>query len=148
MSLWIKSQPTASTQLPTDYRHTDKYLRLVQSWEHWLTDRWTDGRYQVHYLPASRSIKIPDVYYFYSYLLKLKADWPQLPTDYRHTDKYFRLVQPRERWQTDRRTDGRVLPSTLSPSFAVDKNPWCRWFLCILGISHSILQSIPKETHV
>ncbi len=67
--------------MPTDYRHTDKHLRLVMTpiaicctrqsrapnkvkWFSWKTrkstdkqmDRWTDGRYQVHYLPASRAI--------------------------------------------------------------------------------------------
>ncbi len=49
---------------PTDYRHTDKHLGLVmapialnctrQSRDgrtDGRTDRWTDGRYQVHYLP-------------------------------------------------------------------------------------------------
>ncbi len=53
---------------PTDYRHTDNHLRLVmvvvalcctrQSRVRVVTDGRTDGRNQVHYLPASRSIKI------------------------------------------------------------------------------------------
>ena len=51
---------------PTDYRHIDNPLRLVmevkrvsQESAHRRTNGRTDERYQVHYLPASRSIKIP-----------------------------------------------------------------------------------------
>ena len=52
-------------------------------------------------------------------------DYPQTPTDYRHTDNHLRLVMVVKRFrhesadgQTD--TDGRMLPSALSPCFAVD----------------------------
>ena len=48
--------------MPTDYRHTDNPLRLVigfsQESAHRRTNGRMDGRYQVLYLPASRSIKI------------------------------------------------------------------------------------------
>ena len=54
---------------------------------------------------------------------KLKADRPHphnylhTPTDYRYTDKNLRLVMvPAMREDTDGRTDGQTLPSTLSPS--------------------------------
>ncbi len=76
---------------------------------------------------------------------KLKADrphprnYPWTPTDFRHTDNHLRLVmvfvarcctrqsrapkpfkQESSDKQTHGRTDGRTLPSTLSPCFAVD----------------------------
>ncbi len=54
---------------PPDYRHTNKHLRLVMtliglcctlfSCESY--DWWTDWRYQVHYLPALRSIKVVEL---------------------------------------------------------------------------------------
>ncbi len=56
-------------------------------------------------------------HYKWSLLYKIKADrphppnYPHTPTDYRHTDKQE---------SSDKQTDGRTLPSTLSPSFAVD----------------------------
>ena len=43
----------------------------------------------------------------------------KLKADYRHTDK-GQTVQPGEHTQTNKRMDGRTIPSTLSPSFAVD----------------------------
>ncbi len=56
--------PRDYTQTPTDYRHTYNHLRLVmvvQTGELWQTNTQTHGRtdgcYQVHYHPASRSIK-------------------------------------------------------------------------------------------
>ncbi len=57
--------------------------------------------------------------------MKLKADrpptrnYPPTPTDYRHTDKHLRLVTG-ELGHTNGQTDGRTLPITLSPRFAVD----------------------------
>ncbi len=42
---------------PTDYRHTDQHLRNGLAMRG-RTYKRTDGRYQVHYLPASRSIMI------------------------------------------------------------------------------------------
>ena len=75
-----RPHPRYYQQTPTDYRHTDNHLRLVmvlvvahcctrQSWELWQIntqtnkhmDGQTDGRYQVHYLAASRSMNIPFV---------------------------------------------------------------------------------------
>ncbi len=58
---------------------------------------------------------------------KLKADrphprdYPQMPTNYRHTDNHLRLViMCPEYTQTDGRTDGRYQVHYL-PRFAVDK---------------------------
>ena len=77
-----RPHPRNCRHTPTDYRHTDKHLRLVITlialcctrqrqahninrcvpeiwpwpWEHWRTDRRRDGCCQVHYLPASWSI--------------------------------------------------------------------------------------------
>ena len=46
--------------MPTDFRNTDKDLRLVMGVvRDERTDRRMDGHYQVYYLPASRSILIP-----------------------------------------------------------------------------------------
>ena len=64
--------------------------------------------------------------------IKLKADRPhprdnpQMSTDYRHTDNHLRLVMvvvPQEsaHRQTNKRADGWMLPSTLSPGFAVGR---------------------------
>ncbi len=47
-------------QTTTDYRHTDNHLRFVMVVVAlcWWMDRQTDGRYQVHYLPASLSYAV------------------------------------------------------------------------------------------
>ena len=67
-----RPHPRDYQHMPTDYRHTDKHIRLVmtltdlccQTSTHKRTDRQvdrrTDGRYQVHYLSTSRSINITD----------------------------------------------------------------------------------------
>ncbi len=91
------------------------------------TENYTRSRFVTRLCSACRTSKgksptcrlnaprIKQIYYV------LKADRPhphdcaQTPTDYRHTDKHLRLVA-----LTDRQT----LPSTLSPCFVVDKNPY------------------------
>ena len=60
--------PCNYPHMPTDYRHTDKYFRLVMTllsstlavllFAYRQTNGRTDGCYQVHYLRASRLIKI------------------------------------------------------------------------------------------
>ena len=58
-----RQHPRSYPHMPSDYRHTDKHLRLVKRFSrergHGRTDRrtdgrtdgQTDGRYPVHYLP-------------------------------------------------------------------------------------------------
>ena len=60
-----RPHPHNYPHMPTDHRHTDKHLRLVMTLialmdrrTYGWTDEWTDGCYQVHYLPASWSINI------------------------------------------------------------------------------------------
>ena len=98
-----------STHRQTPRTDNDSSLLFAESAD-WRTDRRTDGRYQVHYLPRFVVDNYPPT--------------PR-PTDYRHTDKHLRLVMSliasARRAHTNWQTDGRTLPGTLSPSFAVDK---------------------------
>ncbi len=52
-SLTVKSQSTASAQLSAyaPWLQTNRQI-------HRLTNRWTDGHYQVHYLPATRCFMV------------------------------------------------------------------------------------------
>ena len=60
-----RPHPRDFPHTPSDYRHTDKHLRLImtliQTGKLGQTDRQrhkrTDGRYQVHYLPASLKLR-------------------------------------------------------------------------------------------
>ena len=61
------------------------------------------------------------------YLCKLKADRPDL-RDYPH--------MPTDYGRTDRRTDGRTLPSTLSPSFVVDNDGRIHMGFSAMGLEH------------
>ncbi len=87
------------------------------------THRQTNGRYQLHYLPTSRLIKIN-----FSIKLTILGLWyvkiglhswnstynPHTPSDYRHTDQYLWLVMVilcsmlegsnRKAWQTNKQT--------------------------------------------
>ena len=64
-----RPHPRNYPHTPTDYRHTDKHLRLVMApialnfsfhdrWTDGRTDRQTDGRYQVHYLRTTRCFAV------------------------------------------------------------------------------------------
>ncbi len=55
--------------MPTYYRDTDKQLRLIMTVMRTETDRQTDKRYQVHYLPALLSYAVDNSYIIILYVL-------------------------------------------------------------------------------
>ena len=72
-----------------------------------------------NFVTTLNSLIFPARQYFLIYSNKGLCQYvPHTPPDHRHTDKYIGLVMNK---QTDKRTDGRTLPSALSPCFAVDK---------------------------
>ncbi len=126
----IKSRSTASARLSAitpRFRDTDKYLRLVMV-------IFASNLTVIIHLCCTRQSRAPSIdrcaqtFGRLTLTLDLRP-WPTIPayprlrsTPIQKIEVKGQTVQPRARWQANRHTNGRTLPSALPDCFVVDNH--------------------------